>query len=44
MIDYIGTLKFIPECPIGLLTAQVSAMDSYLCILKYRAQIENIEL
>lgn len=39
-----GTLKFIPDCPIGLLMAQVSAMDSYLCILKYRAQIENIEL
>lgn len=39
-----GKLDFIPDTPIGILMSQCAIMDSYLCILKHRALIENIEL
>lgn len=39
-----GLLGFDLSCPLGLLTAQLSAMDTYMLILKERARIEGIEL
>lgn len=37
-------LNFIPDTPLGILMTQCSIMDAYLCILKQRALIENIDL
>ena len=39
-----GKLDFMPDTPIGILASQCAIMDLYLCILKHRALIENIEL
>lgn len=37
-------LDFTPDCPSELFDKQIEAMESYLDILKDRAEIENIEL
>ena len=39
-----GGLDFELSCPVNLLKAQYNAMNSYLNILKVRAEIEGIEL
>lgn len=39
-----GTLSFTPSTHIGILMSQCAIMDSYLAILKTRAEIEHIEL
>ena len=39
-----GGLNFELSCPVNLLKAQYNAMNSYLNILKVRAEIEGIEL
>ena len=39
-----GTLDFTPNCSYDLLHEQLIYMNSYLRVLKERAQIENIEL
>ena len=39
-----GKLDFKPDCPIGLLHRQKSAMDEYLECLEIRAEYEDIEL
>ena len=39
-----GCLNFELSCPVNLLKAQYNAMNSYLNILKVRAEIEGIEL
>lgn len=39
-----GTLDFEPNCPEGILTMQLSYMQSYLNVLRERAKIEDIEL
>ena len=40
----LGTLDFEPDCPIGLLSDQLEAMDRYSEILEARAAVEGIEL
>lgn len=37
-------LEFTPTCSRETYTKQVKAMEDYLEILKYRAEVENIEL
>ena len=39
-----GTLDFVPDCSIGLLKDQLSAMHDYLYALRVRAEIEKISL
>ena len=39
-----GTIDFVPSCSIHIYQAQISAMDTYLTILDYRAIVENIDL
>ena len=34
-------LDFVLDTPIGILMTQCAVMDSYLCILKVRAELEN---
>ena len=41
---YEGTLDFTLNCPITLLEDQHRTMSSYLHILKFRADIEGIDL
>ena len=38
---HMGKLGFTPDSPIGVLYTQISIMDSYLSILKYRAEVEG---
>ena len=40
----VGKLNFEPKCSYGLLSAQLSSMETYAKILRERARIENIEL
>ena len=39
-----GTLSFIPDCSIELLSTQYSILGAYISILNERARIENINL
>lgn len=39
-----GTLEFIPDTPIEILEAQLASMNNYIMLLRYRANIEKIEL
>ena len=39
-----GILSFQPICPIAILHEQIKAMESYLAVLKKRAQVEKISL
>lgn len=39
-----GILSFQPICPITILHEQIKAMESYLAVLKKRAQVEKISL
>jgi hypothetical protein len=39
-----GELDFTPTCPIGVLGAQLAAMQEYVISLEKRAIIEKIEL
>lgn len=46
MVDKLdrGILEFTPTCPRIIYDYQIDAMEQYKGILKFRAQMENIEL
>ena len=39
-----GTLDFKPTCPRTVYDRQIMAMFDYINVLKYRAELENIDL
>ena len=39
-----GILNFVPTCPRGLYTVQLSVMDSGLALLEERARLEGVNL
>lgn len=39
-----GTLDFEPKCPKELLENQLKAMSEYLCVLRIRAGIEDVDI
>lgn len=38
----VGTLDFVPDCPLEILEKQEEIMDKYLEILEIRSQIEKV--